>query len=60
MYSIIDISFYFKWLQNLSVRSRVLEPRLIHQIANSWDWIKAAKSIFWRLAAGHWLLAAGY
>jgi hypothetical protein len=45
MCSTIDISFYFKWLPNPFVCSRILEPRLIHQIPNSLHRIKAAKSI---------------
>ena len=45
MCSTIDISFYLKMLQKLFVRSRVLGLSLIIQIANSLDWIKAAKSI---------------
>jgi hypothetical protein len=57
MFSTIDISFYLRRLQKLFVRSRVLAPRLIHQIANSLDWIKAAKFIVWRRAAGCWSLA---
>jgi hypothetical protein len=41
-------------LPKLFVHSRVLEPPLIHQIANSLDWIKAVKSIVWLLVAGYW------